>query len=82
MTLDPDTDITLCCPRCSTPMRSAERHGVEVDICPDCWGVWLDRGEVDKIINRLAVGDPGGFPYLFERDVLDETDHEIPGGQR
>ncbi len=33
----------------------AERHGVEIDYCPKCRGVWLDRGELDKIIERAAA---------------------------
>lgn len=56
-------------------MRVTIRHGVEVDICQSCLGVWLDRGEIDKIVNRLAVGDPDGFPYYVSTDpdyVLDE----------
>jgi Zn-finger nucleic acid-binding protein len=34
----------------------SERHGVEIDYCPQCRGVWLDRGELDKILDRTAVG--------------------------
>jgi hypothetical protein len=32
----------------------SERHGIEIDYCPQCRGVWLDRGELDKIIERAA----------------------------
>jgi Zn-finger nucleic acid-binding protein len=32
----------------------SERQGVEIDFCPDCRGVWLDRGELDKIIERAV----------------------------
>jgi hypothetical protein len=35
----------------------ADRQGVEIDYCPQCRGVWLDRGELDKIIERSAPGD-------------------------
>jgi hypothetical protein len=35
----------------------AERHGVEIDYCPQCRGVWLDRGELDKIIEQAVVQD-------------------------
>jgi Zn-finger nucleic acid-binding protein len=35
-----------------------ERQGVEIDYCPDCRGVWLDRGELDKIIERSSGGNP------------------------
>ena len=36
----------------------SERSGIEIDYCPTCRGVWLDRGELDKIIERLAHGQP------------------------
>jgi uncharacterized protein len=42
------------CPVCSVEMRMTERQGIEVDYCPQCRGVWLDRGELDKIIERSA----------------------------
>ena len=38
------------CPHCGTAMRERDRAGVRIDFCPDCKGVWLDRGELDKII--------------------------------
>lgn len=40
------------CPTCNTTLTTAERQGVEIDLCPQCRGVWLDRGELDKIIER------------------------------
>jgi len=41
------------CPVCSTVnLVMSERQGVEIDYCPECRGVWLDRGELDKIIAR------------------------------
>ena len=40
------------CPSCIVDLKIAERQGVEVDYCPQCRGVWLDRGELDKIIER------------------------------
>ena len=43
------------CPVCTdTHLVMAERQGVEIDYCPQCRGVWLDRGELDKIIERSA----------------------------
>lgn len=42
------------CPVCSVELRLAERQGVEIDYCPQCRGVWLDRGELDKIIDKSA----------------------------
>lgn len=43
------------CPVCAnTNLTMSERQGIEIDYCPDCRGVWLDRGELDKIIERSA----------------------------
>ena len=43
------------CPVCKTVnLTMAERRGIEIDYCPQCRGVWLDRGELDKIIERAA----------------------------
>jgi hypothetical protein len=42
----------MSCPHCKTELRIAERQGVEVDYCPDCRGIWLDRGELDRIVER------------------------------
>jgi Zn-finger nucleic acid-binding protein len=42
------------CPNCNVSLVMTERSGVEIDYCPDCRGVWLDRGELDKIIERAA----------------------------
>jgi uncharacterized protein len=40
------------CPIDGTQLMMSERQGIEVDYCPKCRGVWLDRGELDKIIER------------------------------
>ncbi|MBN3858005.1 hypothetical protein G3N59_31930 [Paraburkholderia sp. Ac-20340] len=43
------------CPNCpDVTLAIAERHGVELDYCPQCRGVWLDRGELDKLLERAA----------------------------
>ena len=41
------------CPIDGTQLAMAERHGVEIDYCPQCRGIWLDRGELDKIIDAV-----------------------------
>lgn len=47
------------CPVCPTiDLLMTERQGVEIDYCPQCRGVWLDRGELDKIIERSAPPPP------------------------
>ncbi|PJE34607.1 hypothetical protein CVM52_21390 [Pseudooceanicola lipolyticus] len=43
------------CPIDGTQLMMTDRSGVEIDYCPQCRGVWLDRGELDKIIERSAA---------------------------
>lgn len=45
------------CPTCNVELKVTDRQGVEIDYCPQCRGVWLDRGELDKIIERSAAVD-------------------------
>jgi Zn-finger nucleic acid-binding protein len=53
MTEDRTRSITgLVCPVCRVSLVMAERQNVEIDYCPQCRGVWLDRGEIDKIVER------------------------------
>jgi uncharacterized protein len=42
------------CPRCQVNLTISDRQGIEIDFCPECRGVWLDRGELDKIIERSS----------------------------
>ena len=46
------------CPNDGTTLVMTERSGVEIDYCPECRGVWLDRGELDKIIERSTQESP------------------------
>ena len=63
------------CPVDGSELRITERQGIEIDYCPQCRGVWLDRGELDKVLERSA--QPA---YREERDrsapppVRDERD--------
>jgi len=44
------------CPACTTvALVMSERQGIEIDYCPECRGIWLDRGELDKIIQRSTA---------------------------
>ena len=56
------------CPVDGTLLTIADRSGIEIDWCPTCRGVWLDRGELDKIIDRTAVEAPGGSRYRDDDD--------------
>lgn len=48
------------CPNCAdTNLVMSERQGVEIDYCPNCRGIWLDRGELDKIIEKAISSEKG-----------------------
>jgi len=52
--------LPMKCPACDSSLQMTERSGVEIDYCPACRGVWLDRGELDKIIERSGRDVAGG----------------------
>lgn len=68
------------CPIDNTELRMAERHGVEIDYCPTCRGVWLDRGELDKIIERavppIATPEPAPAPREYREPAPAERPRE------
>jgi hypothetical protein len=61
------------CPACDVTLSISSREGIEIDFCPQCRGVWLDRGELDKVIERNlaavpAAPAPAGPDRSRERD--------------
>ena len=50
------------CPVDNTTLSMSDRQGIEIDYCPQCRGVWLDRGELDKLIEREASYSAGPAP--------------------
>ena len=66
----------MACPVDGNTLVMSERSGIEIDYCPQCRGVWLDRGELDKIIERsgsVSAGPPApavapGRPQQADRD--------------
>ena len=67
------------CPVCNVELKIAERQGIEIDYCPQCRGIWLDRGELDKIIERSAAIEArqefeGGSDYRRDYDRRSEDD--------
>ena len=66
------------CPIDGPTLQMTERAGVEIDYCPQCRGVWLDRGELDKIIERTAPESRGSEDR--SRPVGDDLRHS--GGYR
>lgn len=57
------------CPVCTVPLQMTDRSGVEVDYCPTCRGVWLDRGELDKIIERSETAPPARTAQSYSQSA-------------
>ena len=55
----PNASGPMSCPVDGTTLVMSERSGIEIDYCPTCRGVWLDRGELDQIIERSAAQEAG-----------------------
>jgi hypothetical protein len=72
------------CPTCDVALVMAERAGVEIDYCPQCRGVWLDRGELDKIVARSdeAVSVAGGGLGTAARSWKHDDDQHGDHGPR
>jgi Zn-finger nucleic acid-binding protein len=75
------------CPTCeSADLTMTERQGIEIDYCPKCRGVWLDRGELDKLIERATqfgatpapyqAADSSGPPPLGQTRRRDDDDDD------
>lgn len=47
----------MLCPNCNEGMREVDRQDVHIDVCPKCRGVWLDRGELDKLLHSAREVD-------------------------
>ena len=82
---EPDKNMNakgrMMCPVCDVPLSMAGRQGVEIDFCPQCRGVWLDRGELDKIIERSAT-EMSPPPRERERDRRGHDDDPSDYGGR
>lgn len=82
------TDQTMACPIDGTTLVMSERSGIEIDYCPTCRGVWLDRGELDKIIERNTQSmDPAPSPRAAAPspgydDRRDYSSHGYPRRKR
>ena len=71
--------VGMPCPACKVPLVMSDRQGVEIDYCPQCRGVWLDRGELDKIIERSAAAPPPRSELRHERDHYRDHGHHGQG---
>jgi Zn-finger nucleic acid-binding protein len=74
-------DEGMKCPNDSATLVMSERHGIEIDYCPECRGVWLDRGELDKIIDRAGVAATPAAP-VAQPQYREPQYHDRSYGQR
>jgi Zn-finger nucleic acid-binding protein len=71
-----EKDTSMKCPIDNNDLVMSDRQGIEIDYCPKCRGVWLDRGELDKIIERSAAAPGGPQPDEPVRRYDDGRHHE------
>ena len=70
------------CPRCpDTTLVMTDRQGVEIDYCPACRGIWLDRGELDKLLDLAAAAVPPE-PMARSHHQADFDDSDFSDGRR
>ena len=70
----------MACPVDGTTLTMSERAGIEIDYCPTCRGVWLDRGELDKIIERN--NETSAPPAQQQQQQLPPQQQQAPWGQQ
>lgn len=74
------------CPVCkTTDLTMTERQGVEIDYCPQCRGIWLDRGELDKLLERSHTQPPPqlrDYPEELGREYHHHDRHSTPYDHR
>jgi Zn-finger nucleic acid-binding protein len=84
--------VGMPCPVCKVALVMSDRQGVEIDYCPQCRGVWLDRGELDKIIERSTqeavpaaapqAAPQRGYEPRYSDDDGRHRDHRDHGRRR
>lgn len=76
----------LMCPNCDAAMQAVRRASVEFDMCPQCRGVWLDRGELEKLMamerGEILSAPPRLPDYERARERRDEARHETQDRSR
>jgi Zn-finger nucleic acid-binding protein len=66
----------LMCPNCNEGMQEVRRNEVQIDVCPKCRGVWLDRGELEKLLHSAREVEAD---YEHERE---SWSRQSPGYQQ
>jgi len=73
------------CPICNITLLLSEKQGVEIDYCPQCRGIWLDRGELEKIIDKTCASNNsnnGGYISEGHHYNKHDDDHYQEGPRR
>jgi uncharacterized protein len=78
----------LTCPNDNAGMQEINRNGVLIDVCPQCRGVWLDRGEMEKLLGYMREGEQESYrseerreDYKRDDDRYDD-DHKYKGKKK
>lgn len=61
----------ILCPNCNTEMKEITRNDVQIDMCPSCRGVWLDRGELEKLLDAVKE-----IRHDYDRPAPPRQNHE------
>ncbi|MCR9291492.1 MAG: zf-TFIIB domain-containing protein [bacterium] len=75
------------CPICKRTLQLADRQGVEIDYCPQCRGIWLDRGELDKLMELAAESsarriESSRTPLRQPNDHHQQVEHRTSKGYK
>lgn len=73
---------TMACPKCAGAMRTYERSGITIDQCTECRGVFLDRGELERLIDAESAAYSGPPASAGGRDDEQAKDEEEEGGSK
>ena len=71
----------LMCPNDNAPMQTLDRHGVQFDMCPTCRGVWLDRGELEKLMASAAEEGRAAAPQPTYQQPIQQQPMQQPHQQ-
>lgn len=68
-------EYLMKCPACKedVTLSMSERNGIEIDYCPSCRGVWLDRGELDKILEKASTEKKEATHTTMPREKIQEV---------
>ncbi|MGV9008436.1 TFIIB-type zinc ribbon-containing protein [Brevundimonas sp.] len=68
----------LMCPNDNTSMQTLDRNGVQFDMCPSCRGVWLDRGELEKLMDSATADGRASAPQAAPQQAYAPPPQQPP----